>query len=85
MMGPTTGPTTKETAMATLTTNFTSDRDVHAWVERYGIDALRDLVYSESMRSSSQYWGATWLARHARPNAEPTVHGNRALGARSAA
>jgi hypothetical protein len=50
-----------------LTTNFTSDRDVERWVERYGIDALRDLVYTESMRSSSQYWGATWLARHAAP------------------
>jgi hypothetical protein len=58
--------------MTTLTTNFTSERDVQAWVERYGIDALRDLVYSESMRSSSHYWGSTWLARHARLSFEPS-------------
>jgi hypothetical protein len=57
-----------------LTTNFTSDRDVERWVERYGIDALRDLVYTESMRSSSQYWGSTWLARHAAPAAGPSSH-----------
>jgi hypothetical protein len=58
--------------MTTPTTKFTSHQDVEVWVARYGIDALRDLVYSESMRSSSQYWGATWLSRQAPAKAEPS-------------
>jgi hypothetical protein len=55
----------KERAMTKMpTTVFSSYDDVQAWVDRFGLDALRDLVYSESLRSSSQYWGSTWLASH---------------------
>jgi hypothetical protein len=46
---------------------FTSDESVRAWADQHGVDALRELVRSERMRSSSQYWGATWLARHDAP------------------
>ena len=50
---------------------FRTYEDVGQWVRTHGIDALRDLLQCEQMRSNSQSLAAIWLGRHERLDPSP--------------